>query len=100
MRPARPASPIASSWSVALGRPAALPRPKQSATNTTQSAIARQGWVALHRAILTVTGFLSTVDVLPGSFRRLEETLWIKRRQDIRERPWPGPDSRYGGRLR
>ena len=63
---ARPDSPIAWSAPVASFRPAALPPTKHTATKTTQSAIARHGCSALHRANRTVTG-LPPISVGPPS---------------------------------
>src|SRR5262249_10642028 len=88
---ARPASPIAPSSCVALTCPAMLPPAKQTATNTTQSAMARHGRSALHRATRTVNGLFPTSDPLPLPIP-VAVTLSNRAGQDIRARPRPDPD--------
>ena len=56
-RPVSPTLPEFWAWFV----PAMLPTTMAAVTNTTHSAMARHGCVALQRAILTVSGLRSTV---------------------------------------
>src|SRR5207237_5989209 len=96
---ARPASPIAMSWSVASFSPAALPPRKHTATNTTQAATARHGCSALHRANRTVTGRLPITGPPPRAGRAPTVlTLGRAAGPDIGERPRLAPDPAITGR--